>query len=201
MGDAVLTLAGAGFCYLIGSIPFSYLIARQVKGVDLRVAGEGNVGARNVWHVVGKRYGALAALLDFSKGLIAWGVGRGLSLESPVIWALGYAAVLGHAFPLFLRGRGGKGAATAMGFIFALAPFSLIIAAGVMLLAFLLFRDFHYAVAPGIALVPLIWRWPLQKPWVDIVLLLGLLLFLGMKRLIDEPYMKRIKARTGWDKS
>lgn len=193
--------AGIIICYFIGSIPFSYLIARLAKGIDLRVAGEGNVGARNVWHVVGKPYGVLAGLLDFSKGLAAWGLGRIFSLESPAIWFLGFAAVCGHAFPLFLRGRGGKGAATAMGFIFALAPVAILISAVVMLIAFFLFRDFHLAVAPGIALIPILWRWPLHKRWEDVILLFALLLFLGIKRLVDEPYMKRIKARTGWNKS
>lgn len=188
-------------CYFIGSIPFSYLIALYAKGIDLRFSGEGNVGARNVWHSVGKSYGFLAGFLDFSKGITAWGLGRLLKIESPQIWALGLAAVIGHAFPIFLRGRGGKGAATALGFIFCLSPLALFISGAVMGLAFLVFRDFHLAVAPGMALIPLLWLFVFDKGWVDLILLLAMLLFLGLKRILDEPYMKRIKAQSGWDKS
>ncbi len=194
-------LVGCVLSYLIGSIPFSYIIARRAKGIDLRVAGEGNVGARNVWHVVGKRYGLLAGSLDFSKGLAARGIGALLGIQSPAIWALGFAAVAGHAFPIFLRGRGGKGAATAMGFLLGLAPLPLLVSGAVMGIAYLLFHDFHLAVAPGMALLPLLWRWILHKPWKEVLLLLAFLLFLGLKRILDEPYMKKIKAQTGWSKS
>jgi len=192
---------GCAGSYLIGSIPFSYLIARYTKGIDLRVAGEGNVGARNVWHVVGKRYGALAGALDVSKGLAARGIGAFLGVESPAIWALGFAVVIGHAFPIFLRGRGGKGAAAAMGFLLGLAPLPIVISGGVMGLAYLNFRDFHLAVAPGMALIPVLWRFWLHKSWLEVGILLAFLLFLGFKRLIDEPYMRKIKAQTGWSKS
>lgn len=195
-----LILATLG-CYFVGSIPFSYLIALYAKGIDLRISGEGNVGARNVWHSVGKTYGFLAGFLDFSKGVIAWGLGRLLEIESPQIWALGLATVVGHAFPIFLRGRGGKGAATALGFIFCFSPFALLICGVVMGLAFLAFRDFHLAVAPGMALLPLLWWLVFDKGWIDLAFLLAMLLFLGLKRILDEPYMRRIKAQTGWDKS
>ncbi len=194
-------IAGIIFSYLLGSIPFSYIIARWAGGIDLRTAGEGNVGARNVWHSVGKIYGFLAGFLDFSKGVIAWAMGRLLAIDSPYLWALGMAAVFGHAFPIFLKGRGGKGAATAMGFIFCFSPLALILAGAVMGLAFLIFRDFHWAVAPGMALLPILWITIFNKNWKDIALLMAMLLFLGLKRIIDQPYMKKIKAQTGWTKS
>ena len=71
-------VTAAVITYLLGSIPFSFLIAYYIKGIDLRFTGEGNVGARNVWHLVGKKYGILAALLDAGKGLGAFAVGRAL---------------------------------------------------------------------------------------------------------------------------
>lgn len=197
----LIFLLGCAGSYLVGSIPFSYLIAKWTKGIDLRFAGEGNVGARNVWHVVGKRYGLLAGALDVSKGLAAWGIGALLGIESPVLWGLGFAAVIGHGFPLFLRGRGGKGAATAMGFLLALSPLALVISGTIMGLGYLIFRDFHLAVAPGMALLPILWRWVFHKPWIEVSFLLAFLLFLGFKRLIDEPHMRKIKAQTGWSKS
>ena len=59
-------ILGCVLAYFLGSIPFSYIIAKKVKGIDIRVTGEGNVGGRNVWHLVGKKYGILAGFLDIS---------------------------------------------------------------------------------------------------------------------------------------
>ncbi len=74
-------IAGCILSYLLGSIPFSYIIAKKVKGIDIRVTGEGNVGGRNFWHLVGKKYGILAGFLDISKGYSAYWIGYLLALE------------------------------------------------------------------------------------------------------------------------
>jgi len=98
--------------YLIGSIPFSYLVARA-RGVDIRRAGSGNVGATNVARSVGLPYGILAFLLDWAKGIVAallplWG-------DLP-IWTAGFA-VVGHNWSLFMGLRSGKGVATSLGIL------------------------------------------------------------------------------------
>ena len=117
MIEQALTLAAA---YLLGSMPFGYWVGR-LRGVDLRTQGSGNTGATNVLRVLGRRLGALVMALDIAKGavavLIAAGVG-GTGLE--VLAAT--AAVLGHAFPIFLAFRGGKAVATAAGAMLTLAP-------------------------------------------------------------------------------
>ena len=108
--------------YLIGAIPFSYLIA-HARGVDVRRAGSGNVGATNVARSAGRGFGALALLLDVVKGISA--VAIGWALGTP-LWLAGLA-VIGHNWSLFLNFQGGKGVATTLGLLGALAwPVALI---------------------------------------------------------------------------
>ena len=185
-------------CYLLGSIPFSYIVAKKVKDVDIRVTGEGNVGARNVWHVVGKKYGALAGVLDASKGFLAYWVGFFLGLSPWWIWLCGFSVVIGHGFPVFLKGRGGKGAGSALGFLLGMEPLIILIS-GVMIGAvYLPFRNFHLAVGIGMGSIPLLWKLVLGRSWEEFMMVVFFLLSLGLKRLIDEPYMRRIKQESGW---
>lgn len=195
---AVQILAGCIFSYFLGSIPFSYLIAKAAKGVDIRRVGEGNVGARNVWHVAGKKYGILAALLDFSKGLLAYFVGTWLHLSPWWIWLCGASVIIGHDFPLFLRGRGGKGAASAMGFLLGIEPLLILLSGAIIGLIYFPFRNFHLAVGIGMGSVPVLWRLIWKKSWLEFAILTSFLILLGIKRLIDEPYMRKIKSASGW---
>lgn len=184
--------------YLLGSIPFSYIVAKKAGGVDIRVTGEGNVGARNVWHVVGRRYGALAGLLDASKGFLAYWVGYLLGLSPWWIWLCGFAVIVGHDFPVFLRGRGGKGAGSAMGFLLAMEPLVVVISAVLMGAVYLPFRKFHLAIGIGMGSIPILWKLAAGKSWPEVFIVLSFLLSLGIKRIIDEPYMRRIKQESGW---
>jgi glycerol-3-phosphate acyltransferase PlsY len=115
---ALLILAGS---YLIGSIPFSYLVARRA-GVDLRNVGSGNVGATNVMRSAGRRAGIVAFLLDASKGAVAAYLAGRLSSEGVLPSLAAASAVLGHMYPVWLRFRGGKGVATGAGAFLPLAP-------------------------------------------------------------------------------
>jgi glycerol-3-phosphate acyltransferase PlsY len=114
----VAMIAGA---YLLGSIPTGLLLARA-KGVDIRAVGSGNIGATNVSRTLGKRLGVLVLVLDALKGLAPVLAARFLHLGSEVMAAVGLAAILGHVFPVWLRFRGGKGVATALGVFTALTP-------------------------------------------------------------------------------
>ncbi len=123
----VLPLVGYG----IGSIPFGVLIARS-RGVDLRKVGSGNVGATNVGRVLGRPYGYVCFALDVAKGLLpvlaAGAVLRNLpgfpTLVHQFAWlGAGCGAVLGHVFSVWLRFRGGKGVATALGVVLGIYPF------------------------------------------------------------------------------
>ena len=114
--------------YLVGAIPFGYLVARW-RGVDILKHGSGNIGATNVGRVLGRPFGVLVFLLDFAKGALpTWIASRWASaseLELPpdlLPVAAAVAAFLGHLFPVYLRFRGGKGVATAAGTVFVLLP-------------------------------------------------------------------------------
>jgi glycerol-3-phosphate acyltransferase PlsY len=112
--------------YLSGSIPFA-AIAGKLRGVDLRKHGSGNLGATNVFRVLGWKIGVLVFLADALKGALPvfYLPPRIVSARDPILWAIacGIAAIAGHVRPIFLGlRRGGKGVATAAGVFFALAP-------------------------------------------------------------------------------
>jgi glycerol-3-phosphate acyltransferase PlsY len=111
--------------FLLGSIPFGLLLGRFVAGVDVRQEGSGNIGATNVARTAGRRLGVLTLVLDAAKGAIPVGIAAwALGVPPDASWpaAAGLAAFLGHVFPVWLRFRGGKGVATALGAFLALTP-------------------------------------------------------------------------------
>ena len=108
--------------YLIGSIPFGYLIGRM-RGVDVRTVGSKNIGATNVYRTVGHGWGLLAFLFDFLKGLLPVIAARCfLSDVSHIEVLAGVMAVVGHMYTCFMRFKGGKGIATGFGMLVALLP-------------------------------------------------------------------------------
>jgi glycerol-3-phosphate acyltransferase PlsY len=107
--------------YLLGSIPFSYLVAR-LRGVDVRKVGSGNVGATNVMRSVGPGAGLAAFVLDFAKGAAAALLASKVEPDGPLPAMAAAAAVVGHVFPVWLRFRGGKGVATGAGAFLPLLP-------------------------------------------------------------------------------
>ena len=120
--------------YLIGSVPSGFLIGK-LAGIDIRQHGSGNIGATNVTRVLGKRFGYPVFLADFFKGLsaiiLAPIIGRAFasSHSAELLQVLaGACAVLGNAFPVWLRFRGGKGVATSAGIFFGLTPAAAIVA-------------------------------------------------------------------------
>jgi glycerol-3-phosphate acyltransferase PlsY len=106
--------------YLVGSVPFGYLIAR-LRGVDILHQGSGNIGATNVGRLLGRRLGILVFALDFLKGAVPAAVARAAGGDELGVLA-GLAAFLGHLFPVYLRFRGGKGVATGFGAMAVLVP-------------------------------------------------------------------------------
>ncbi len=119
-----IVLLGA---YLLGSIPFAFLLARRIGGVDLRRAGSGNVGATNVMRTAGPRTAIAVAALDMVKGAAVVVVADRTVPGVVVPAAAGIAAILGHIYPVWLRFKGGKGVATAFGVFSILAPFGAVL--------------------------------------------------------------------------
>jgi len=109
--------------YLLGSIPFGYLIVRWQKGIDVRTTGSGSIGATNVMRNLGVIGFIATFILDVGKGIVAVRLASWLTSEDPRwIAASALAAILGHCFPVWLKFRGGKGVATGVGVFIALAP-------------------------------------------------------------------------------
>lgn len=146
MAPAAAAVIGILGAYLVGSVPFGFLTARYVAGLDIRTRGSGNIGATNVGRVLGTGWGVLVLLLDFLKGLLpTLLLPRALlPADSPqsvhVQVGCGIAAVVGHMAPCWLRFRGGKGVATAAGVILVLAPWGTLTALGVFAVVFAAFR-------------------------------------------------------------
>lgn len=120
--------------YLTGSFPSSYLAGR-VAGVDLRQRGSKNLGATNVYRVLGWKYAVPVGVMDVVKGAVPVALYAPLAGSEPwVPMSMGVAAVLGHVFSVFLRFKGGKGVATAAGAVLGLAPLALGLSAVVWVL-------------------------------------------------------------------
>lgn len=111
--------------YLLGSVSFALLLARA-RGIDLRGVGSGNLGATNTSRALGARAGILVFLLDAAKGAVPVLLWRAVEAEELAVVLAGAGAYLGHIWPLYFRFRGGKGVATLIGALLALAPWTLL---------------------------------------------------------------------------
>ena len=137
MTALIATVAGG---YLLGSVPFGYLLVRVFRGQDIRLTGSGNIGATNVSRT-SPALGFVTLLLDALKGFAAVGFAHALFPGQNILLGVaGLAAVAGHMFPIWLRFRGGKGVATALGSLVAFAPKTTLALIGVFAVTLLLFR-------------------------------------------------------------
>ena len=124
----------AVLAYLFGAVPFGLLVARA-RGVEIRAHGSGNIGATNVFRVIGKGWGIFTFALDALKGFLpAFLFPKLGGLEADWGVLFGLAAILGHSFPIYLKFKGGKGVATSAGVLLGVAP----LAVGIGFLAWLL---------------------------------------------------------------
>jgi glycerol-3-phosphate acyltransferase PlsY len=130
----IATIFAITAAYLLGSIPFAFLLARR-RGVDLRRAGSANVGASNVLRTSGVPLAVLAMACDGLKGALAVLIAERISAVPAAPVAAGLASVLGHVYPVWLRFHGGKGVATAAGAFTLLAPAALAMASVVFMVA------------------------------------------------------------------
>ncbi|HEX7332686.1 MAG TPA: glycerol-3-phosphate 1-O-acyltransferase PlsY [Pyrinomonadaceae bacterium] len=149
------TLLVVVIAYLIGSIPFGYLIVRTKSGGDVRQTGSGGTGATNVSRRAGKAAGVLTLLLDAAKGAAAVLIAESFSGSVWVKAAAAIAVIVGHIFPVWLGFRGGKGVATGVGVFLVLAPVALL-CAGVVFVSIVFFtRYVSLGSITAAALIPL----------------------------------------------
>jgi acyl phosphate:glycerol-3-phosphate acyltransferase len=166
-------LLTAAFSYLLGSIPFGYILVRLFRGEDIRRSGSGNIGATNVARS-SPALGALTLLLDASKGLLAAFVAMLVAARTKqgydenrlylIISIAALFAILGHSFPIWLNFRGGKGVATAVGAFSLLAPYAMLASVGVFLAVAFASRYVSLSSVTAAAVFPLL-AWFLYRAY------------------------------------
>jgi acyl phosphate:glycerol-3-phosphate acyltransferase len=150
---SILISATAG--YLLGSIPFGYLLVRTFRGSDVRTTGSGNIGATNVART-SRALGITTLLLDVLKGAAAVWIAHAMLPNDRIAGsAAAFAAICGHVFPIWLRFRGGKGVATGLGAFALLMPKAVLLAIGIFIVLMLAFRYVSVASIMSAASLPL----------------------------------------------
>lgn len=184
--NAIAIISCIVISYLLGSVPWGYLLTRWSRGIDIRKYGSGNIGFTNVLRVAGKPAAVLTLLLDFGKGWLAvtlftswfhsWS--RGVNLEVFQIFAF-TAVVGGHIFTIFLHFKGGKGIATGAGALLALSPLVFIMCVGLWLLLVALFRYVSLGSIVAAGALPFLIYFLERQPSLVIfsTLLAGLIIF------------------------
>jgi glycerol-3-phosphate acyltransferase PlsY len=175
------------FAYLVGSIPTGVVLSRIFAGKDPRDEGSRNIGATNVMRTAGKTLGALTLIGDALKGLIPVCLALWLDMEEGWIAAVGLVAFLGHCFPLYLKFKGGKGVATALGIYLPITPLALLVnilffASAVAVSRMVSIGSLITALAMPLLL--LLGRYPL--PYVLMSICVGIIVFYRHKENIQR---------------
>jgi len=188
--------------YLLGSIPTAYIVTRLRKGIDIRNVGSRNMGGANVMREIGTPEGVFVGLTDIAKGAGAILIAQALNLSDHWVLGTGFAALVGHNFPVFAGFRGGRGSATVIGIFLVLAPQAILITLVVVVIPFFTTRKFSAAILIGIALVavgfvllPLfIWLFEGSLMLVCYVLAIGIFMLVrnlsGVKRVLAKGIIK-----------
>lgn len=156
------------FSYLLGSIPFGYLIAKREK-INVRNHGSGNIGATNVLRTVGKKAGILTLTGDFLKGFIPVLMALYITQSEYMIGLVGILAILGHIYPIFLKFKGGKGVATSLGVFTGIMPLVVLITTIIWLI--ICFVSRYVSLSSMIASIALpVLAWQFNEPKFYILL-------------------------------
>jgi glycerol-3-phosphate acyltransferase PlsY len=186
--------------YLLGSIPTSHLLSRFIAGIDLRRHGSGNLGATNLYRVLGWKYAIPAGLVDIAKGAIPVLVfGPQVSDSKLFALACGVTAIVGHVFSVFVGFKGGKGVATAAGVMLGLTPLALSVAAVVWALLVLLTGYVSVGSIAAAAVLPVavyLLEDSVTPPilWMDVAVAAGVIL---LHRRNIERLLKGTENRFG----
>jgi glycerol-3-phosphate acyltransferase PlsY len=150
---SLLLVVGA---YLVGAVPFGLLVVRAATGRDVRAQGSGNIGATNVFRTAGPALGAVVMVLDLLKGLAPVLAAQRLGASPALAVGAGLAAVIGHNWSVFLRGKGGKGVATSYGALLGVSPAVGLVAAALWIGVVAGTRLASLASLIGVASVPVV---------------------------------------------
>jgi len=192
--------------YLLGSIPSAYLAGRLKKGIDIRQVGSKNMGAMNVFYQVGPIEAVLVTLVDLGKGIGAILLMRWL-LDIPLTSTFDFltgltavAAIMGHIFPVFLKFRGGKGAATAIGVLIFLMPWAVPFLFVVFAIALFFTRNPTFSYSLLLIVFPFaagfIYVDHYDAPLALVFYSIGLGVFLGIQYI---PRLKEMHGKSGGD--
>ncbi len=184
ISTAVLALA---FGYLVGAIPTAYVIARRVRGIDIRTHGSGNVGASNIGRHVGRSYGILVGLFDsLVKGvlpiLIVGALGHDLTYQA----LAGAGSIVGHNWSIYLKFSGGRGLSVVLGALLVLAWKEFIALVVVALVGWAIFRSIALWTGIGLVLLPL-WALLFREPAEIAAYTVVALVLAILKRLLSNP--------------
>ncbi len=184
--------------YFLGAIPFGLIIARS-QGVDIRAHGSGNIGATNVYRVMGKSWGLLTFFLDALKGFIpAYFFAQWSGSHESMGVYCGLIAIIGHSFPIFLRFKGGKGVATSAGMLLGVAPFAMGVGLISWILIMLLFRYVSLASILATLMVAItVWIRNVQPVLTQFLITLLSLLIVWLHRANIERLLKGTENRFG----
>ncbi len=179
--------------YIIGSCPSAYVAGRLLKGIDIRQVGSRNMGAMNVFYTVGFAAGITVLAVDIGKGVAAVALARWLGVPLAAELLAGAAAILGHAFPAFLKFRGGKGGATLIGVLVFLMPWGIPAYLAIFGLCLWLLRYPTLSYSLAFLCFPFV-AWLRYHSWEFIVFSLAMLLLPGIRYI---PRLKEMRAKAG----
>lgn len=192
--------------YVFGSFPAAYLAGRLRKGIDIRDVGSRNMGAMNVFYQIGPAEATLVTLADLGKGigailLVRWLLGKDLISPFDIFTGLtATAAIMGHIFPVFLRFRGGKGAATAIGILIFLMPWAVPFLFVVFAIALLITRNPTFSYSLLLIVFPFVAGFiyvdHYEQPLSLVFYSTGLGIFLAIQYI---PRLKQMHTKAGGD--
>jgi glycerol-3-phosphate acyltransferase PlsY len=180
--------------YLLGSFPVAYIIAKLRKGVDIREVGVRNMGAGNVIREIGLWEGAVVSIVDIAKGSAAILVARALAVDQLWVLGAGFAAILGHNFPVYIGFRGGRGAATLIGVFLALAPLTTLYALLPIGVVLAITRNIFASIFLVCPLLPIL-LWFLEGSLLLVIYSVVLMLFVIFRSLHRFYELKNIRFR------
>jgi glycerol-3-phosphate acyltransferase PlsY len=188
--------------YLVGAIPFGLLIGRMA-GIDVRLTGSGNIGATNVSRALGKKLGILTLFFDVAKGFLpVWGAAQlfaqTITIRELMMASCGLASVIGHMFPVYLKFKGGKGVATALGVFFALSPWSVLMSLALFVIAVASSGYVSVGSLVATALLPL-WLWMRGESSLILVFAVIIVLFIWFKHRANIGRLRRGEEKS-WRK-